>query len=301
MLTVLANPILPIFAILGIGVLCGWRGWFDADFARTINRFVFYIAQPALIFFIVARAPFEGFDYRVLSLYFIAQMLVYGGTALLAYRVFGREVREALLLGMTCAFVNHVFYILPIAEQLYGEEAAFAIAGIIVIDLAVLYCGTILIMDILAAGTARPVKVAGMLLRNPALIAITAGLIVWATEPLAPQGLFTYAEFVGRAAPPASLFALGIIMAGAIAWPDRLTSAIIGIKVFAHPLLLALLFFFIEVDADKSQIALLVSAGPCGAMAFVIALQYGVETRTLARAILMTSVLTLFTLAWMTA
>ena len=34
---------------------------------------------------------------------------------------------------------------------------------------------------------------------------------------------------------------------------------------------------------------------------FVIALQYGVETKTLARAILITSILTLFTLAWMTA
>ncbi|QPH53134.1 AEC family transporter [Pontivivens ytuae] len=302
MLQTLADPILPIFAILGFGVLAGWRDWFDADFARGLNRFVFFIAQPALVFFIVARAPFAEFDYRVLGLYLASEIAVYAAGTLIAHRAFGRELREALLIGMTCAFVNHVFYILPIAELLYGEDAAFAIAGIIVVDVALLFCGTMLLVDLIGTGTSHPAKIAGVMLRNPTFLAILGGLAVYATEPLAPQGLFTFAEFVGRAAPPASLFALGIIMAGAgLRRLDGLTASVVGVKVLAHPILLAALLLLVEVDADKADIALLVAAGPCGAMPFVIALQYGVRTDTIAKAILISSVLTLVTLAWLTA
>ena len=36
----------------------------------------------------------------------------------------GREKGEALLLGMTATFVNHVFFVRPIAELIYGATAA---------------------------------------------------------------------------------------------------------------------------------------------------------------------------------
>lgn len=302
MLSTLADPILPIFAILAMGVFAGWRGLFDVDFARALNRFVFYIAQPALVFFVVARAPFAAFDYRALALYLVSEIAVYALAYWVMRRYFGRDRREALLLGMTCAFVNHVFYILPIAERIYGEEAASTIAGIIIVDIALLFCGTVLILDLMKAGTASPTKIAGMMARNPAFLAIIAGLMVYALEPLSPQGLFTFAEFVGNAAPPASLFALGIIMAGAdFRRPGGATWSIVGIKTVIHPLLLLGMLAMTEVDADKADIALLVAAGPCGAMPFVIGLQYGVKTETIARAILISTGITLFTLAWLTA
>lgn len=302
MLSTLSDPILPIFAILAIGVLAGLRGWFDVAFARTLNRFVFYIAQPALVFFVVARAPFAAFDYRALGLYLVTEIAVYALGYWVTRRYFGRDRREALLLGMTCAFVNHVFYILPIAERIYGEEAVSTIAGIIIVDIALLFCGTILILDVMKAGTARPLKIAGMMARNPAFLAIVAGLAVYLAEPLAPQGLFTFAEFVGNAAPPASLFALGIIVAGAnFRKPGGATWAVVGIKTLVQPALLLALFAMIDVDLDKADIALLVAAGPSGAMPFVIGLQYNVKTETIARAILISSGFTLFTLAWLTA
>lgn len=108
MLATLANPIIPIFAILGIGYLAGRQGWFDAEFARALNRFVFFIAQPALVFLVVAQAPFSDLPWTGLGAYFLTQIAVYTGGALLARLAFKRDLREAILLGMTCAFVNHV-------------------------------------------------------------------------------------------------------------------------------------------------------------------------------------------------
>ncbi|MBB5516347.1 hypothetical protein FHS89_002378 [Rubricella aquisinus] len=302
MLQTLANPILPIFAILGIGFVAGRVGWFDAGFAKSLNRFVFFIAQPALVFYVVARAPFAAFEWGALAIYFVSEVAVYALGTWVAYKIFKRPFREALLLGMTCAFVNHVFYILPIAELIYGPDAAMPIAGVIVIDVAILFCGTILILDMLKAGSARPVAVMGMMLRNPALLAILAGIGVNIAAGLAPPGLFTFAEFVGQAAPPASLFALGIIMAAAKFWPiGGATVSVVAIKVIIHPMIAFGLFWLMQTEVEWADILLLTAAGPCGAMPFVIGLQYGVKTDTIAKAILISTVLTLFTLAALTA
>lgn len=114
MLSTLANPILPVFAILALGYVLHRSGLFDVPIAQAINKFVFYVATPALVFSIISGAPIERFDLGALGLYFGAQLLVYVGTALLMHRVLGREKGEALLLGMTATFVNHVFFVLPI-------------------------------------------------------------------------------------------------------------------------------------------------------------------------------------------
>jgi malonate transporter len=119
-LQVFLNPVLPIFAILGVGMLFSRRGIFDASAASILNRFVFYIAAPALLFSLLTSASLADFEWQVLLLYVASEMTVYAGGMALARYVFRREWREAMLLGMTACFVNHVFFVLPIAHVLFG-------------------------------------------------------------------------------------------------------------------------------------------------------------------------------------
>ncbi|MEL6679184.1 MAG: AEC family transporter [Pseudomonadota bacterium] len=298
----LADPILPIFAILAIGFVAGRRGWFDEGFARTLNRFVFLIGQPTLVFFVIARAEFGSFDWTALGAYLGSELAVYALGAVVARTLFGRELREALLLGMTCAFVNHLYYVLPIVELIFGAEAARPVAGVIVVDVVLLYCGTVLVMDLLDAERADPASVVRLLARSPTVLAVLAGAGAAALGGLTPPGVFTFAEFVGRAAPPVSLLALGIVMAAApLARVGGATLSIVGIKVLVHPLIALGLLSLAAVPADWADVLLIVAAGPCGAMPFVIALQYGVKTETIAKAILISTVLTLLSLSVLTA
>jgi len=133
-LATLANPIVPIFAVLALGYGFHRCGLFEVTTAQAINRFVFFVSTPALVFSIISSAPVSHFDFRALGIYLMAQMLAYGGIYLLMSRVFGYEPAEALLLGMTAAFVNHVFFVLPIAERLYGAKAAQPIAKAVLVS-----------------------------------------------------------------------------------------------------------------------------------------------------------------------
>ena len=58
---------------------------------------------------------------------------------------------EALLLGMAAVFANHVFFVLPIAERFYGDAAAENMAGLVFLDVAVIFCGTVLLTEILTS------------------------------------------------------------------------------------------------------------------------------------------------------
>jgi predicted permease len=270
MLATLADPILPIFAVLALGYGLHRSGLFDVPAAQAINRFVFFVATPALVFSIISGAPIAHFDLRALGLYFGVQLIVYGGTFLFMHRSLGREKGEALLLGMTAVFVNHVFFVLPIAERVYGATATQPIAGIILVDVGLVFCGTVLAVDLMQTKNPSPLKVAGLL--------------------------------AGAAAAPASLFALGIMLANNPMRPIGVaTWSVVAAKIVLHPALVFALAGLVTLSPGWDDITLLVAAGPCGAMPFVIALQYGIRTETIAKAVLVSTLFSLLTLSVLTA
>jgi malonate transporter len=145
-------------------------------------------------------------------------------------------------------------------------------------------------------------KVLSLLLKHPMLQAIAAGLVVNIGGIPLHDGISTFAHFVGAAASPIALFGLGIILA-TTGTPrlDKMALSIVGLKVIAHPLLAWLLFSSAAVLANPAwtSTALLVAAGPCGAMPFVLALQYKINVTTIARAIGYSTLISLITLAVM--
>jgi malonate transporter len=302
MLATFADPILPIFAILALGYVLHRSGLFDVPMAQAINKFVFFVATPALVFSIISGEAIVQLDMVALGLYFAAQVIAYVGTALFMHRILGREKGEALLLGMTATFVNHVFFVLPIAERIYGTVAAQPIAGIVLVDVGFWFCGTVLAVDLMQAKNPSPLKVAGLLLKNPFLIAATLGVLASVAGPMIPKGVFTYAKFAGGAAAPAALFSLGIILASNPVRPIGVaTWSVVMAKIVFHPVLVFTFAGLVTLSPSWDDMVLLVAAGPCGAMPFVIALQYGIRTETIAKAILVSTLFSLLTLSVLTA
>ena len=73
------------------------------------------------------------------------------------------------------------------------------------------------------------------------------------------------------------------------------------VKNALHPLLFLAFSALVTLAPSREQAVVIVAAGPCGAMPFVIALQYGVRTDVIARAILLSTVFSLASLALPTA
>jgi len=293
------NPIFPVFAIMLVGIVFAKRGLFDIAAAQAINRFVFFVAVPALLFSLLSGAALGTVDWRLLGLYLLSEIVLFVVGFAVARLLFKCEPGEAILLGMATCFVNHVFFILPIAGIIYGEQASVPVTAIIVMDSTLIFGGAIIGLEIASHRDQSLWKVMRVFIRNPVLMAIFIGLLVNILGVRVHEGIRTFTSFAGSAAAPAALFSLGIILAatkGAMLDPRALTAA--SLKVLVHPLV-AWLFFtsFVDIDQFWRDPALLVAAGPCGAMPFVLALQYKVRAQSIGMAIIYSTVASLLTLS----
>jgi len=294
----LTTAILPVFCVPAVAYVLGWRGVFDRASVEGINRFAFTLAIPSVTFYLIVTADISGFAWEPLLTYFACELVLYAGVALLARFAFGAGPRESLLLGMTCSFSNTVIFVLPIASTLFGDAAALPVVAVITLDSTIVFGSTVIVMDVLDHREGGLRKVLGMLLRNPLVLAIGLGATVAALRiPLHP-GIVTFAHFVGNAAPPASLFALGVIMS---AVPLHRFGGVSLVAALAKVVVMPLMVYAMMAERGQTgawaNMMPLIAAGPCGAMPFVIALRYGVATDRIAAAIIMSTVASTFILA----
>jgi malonate transporter and related proteins len=298
LIDIFAGGVLPIFAIGAIGWVFGRLGTFDVATAGAINRFAFYVGIPALGFRLITHAPLEDFDYRLLVGFFATEVVMYGCGFAVGRFMFGTSRREAILLGLACALTNHILFVLPIAITLFGEEAAAPIVAIITMDSIVLFSATSITMDIISHKDSSIFHLLGKIARNPPVVAMGGGLLVALAGFEVPANIDVFLKFAGGAAAPCALFSLGVILsqkqeAGRTMLPVMLT----GIKLLIHPAIAwIMLVTFFEMPSTITTPAMMVAAAPCGAMAFVLALNYQVRVDAIARAILYSSIASLLTI-----
>jgi len=217
---------------------------------------------------------------------------------LLARFALGVGPRESLLLGMTCCFSNTVFFVMPIASALHGTSAALPVAAIITVDSTIVFAGTVLVMEVLSHRSGGALKVVSMVARNPLMIAIALGAAVVALAIPLHEGIVAFARFAGNSAAPAALFALGVIMSAVpLSRFGGASLAAAMVKVAALPLIVLTAMRIGAPGGTWPDTMVLIAAGPCGAMPFVVALRYGVATDRIAAAIIMSTVISTFTLA----
>ena len=69
MLHVLTQNILPIFAMLALGIVMGRLNWVQQDEARTVNRLSFMIFQLPLIFLLITGMDMSAVRFDACLLY----------------------------------------------------------------------------------------------------------------------------------------------------------------------------------------------------------------------------------------
>lgn len=301
MIDVLFGAVLPIFAVAALGFFFARKGLFDQTMAQNINRFVFYLSVPALTFNLMAHARYDQFDWIALLGYFLAEGTVYLAALLIARFGFNCGWRESILLGLAAAYSNHVLFVLPIATALFGDAASLPIVAIISLDTLIMFGLTLVVMDVLTLEKASAKGIAQKLVKNPTIVGMCSGLALGLMQVQIPGGFRVFLDFVGATAAPCSLFALGVVLSNRTqSVPLALPVMISGLKVLVHPLIaIAILFYGFQMPADAARPTLMAAAGPCGAMAFVMALNYGVKVDAIARAILISMVASVLTVSLM--
>jgi predicted permease len=257
-------------------------------------------AVPPLLFGVIAAAPTRDFDWPILGLWLGCTLSLWALAGAAARLIWRRGRREALLLGMCAVFTNHVFFVLPIATALYGPQASPPIAAIIALDSLALFATASILLDVAGAGAQGVGRTLRVVLANPVTLSVLAGLAVNLSGVGLHPGVETFSRFMGAAAAPMMLFALGVTLSGfAVARMDGAALTGAAFKVLLHPLVFAgaALFALAAPDPEWRRLAVMTAAGPCGAMPFALALRYGAPTESLARAIVLSTLISVAALA----
>ena len=287
---------LPIFALILLGFGCARGRLFGPTATEVLNRFVVYLALPAVLFRGMAKTSVP----QLLNVGFLASFGIPMALTFLVSFGLARRARgpltDASIEGLTAAYPNTAFIGIPLCLITLGPASlpATVISSFLVI--CVLMAVTIVLIEIdrqEERHLGRTVgKVGVSLLKNPLLVSPLVG-IAWAMTSLPlPAPVDSFAALLGNAATPCALVTIGLFLAekqpgGSAVAVGRL----VFLKLFFQPALTALLALTVfRMTPLWTHAAILLSALPIGTGPFMLAKLYERDAAVASRAILLTTV-----------
>ncbi len=298
------NVVFPVFGIMLAGYLAGRFRILGNESSEALNRFVYFIALPALFFISMARVSLD----QVFNLPFLA---AYGGgvtfTFVLAFVVarfaFPNRLGALGLGGLSAIFSNTGYMGIPLLMLAFGEAGMLPAIITTILNGAVIMALGIALLELdvhQGKGAATVLRgVLGGILRSPLVISAVLGLGASALGLPIPQALATFCDILGAAAGPCALFAIGLFMVGK-SFTAGMTEVgwLVLLKLAVQPLVTWWLAFQVfTMDPIWAAGALIQSALPTGALVFVLAQQYGIYIQRSTAVIMISTVVSLATLS----
>ncbi|MDW4498302.1 AEC family transporter [Sulfitobacter sp. D35] len=298
---------LPFFAIIGLGYWAGKTRFFSEEATAYLTKFVFYFALSAMLFRFSANLSLaEVWDTRLVSAYLWGTAFVYGiATAVAFFR--GLDVQTTAVEAQCAVIGNTGFLGVPMLTLLIGPQAIGPVVLALAVDLVVF--SSLIVVLITGAREGRMSlrilrTVAVGLVKNPMIVAISAGLIWSGLEIPLPGPLNDFLDILGGAATPGALFAIGASLASKSA--ERMSIAIwlSFCKLVLHPLFVffACVFIF-GVDTFSTGVIVAAAALPVAGNVYILAQHYGVAPQRVSAAILISTAASILTvsavIAWL--
>ncbi|MCG7362928.1 AEC family transporter [Roseomonas sp. ACRSG] len=295
----LLTIVAPIFAMIGIGYLSAYRQWVTDQGLKGMNGYVFNLALPCLIFN-GATTPHPGGGATAFA-FFTGCLAAYALAVLLARTLLRMKLGEAGTFGLNASFGNSGMIGVPLILAVYGQPGLAQLLAIIGLhSLILLPIGTV-IGEIAHGGQAPVLKILratlASVLRNPIVLAVLAGFVVYQTGIPVPRVGRNFLELVGASASPVALFCLGATLVAFDArrdWPSALLCA--GLKLLFMPVLVGLVGWAIGLPPLQMAVALVTAALPTGANAFFLSRRYVAGAERSGATVLLSTILSVVTL-----
>jgi malonate transporter len=293
---VAVQAILPIFALVLLGYLLGWRQWLSAESAAGLANITFKLFMPTLLFAGIAKAPLaDGLSPMLLLAYYLPVLLVFGLVNLIVHRQRG----TATPLGLVAAFSNNVLVGIPLVTTLMGSAGLVYVFAILVFHSLTLFS---LHSFYAAFGSPERVDARGLLknLANPMIVGLLLGALLNVSEVSLPEPLWRMFTWLAQAALPCALIVLGVSLSRYRLRPSRMVLGLTLAKLVLFPAMVWWLSTQLPGLSDAARTVLvLLAACPSGVNVLAFA-KNPEDTRSVSSAVFLSTVLAALTLPmWM--
>lgn len=293
------NATIPIFLMMLLGMLFRKLGWMDEVFAVKMNKFVFLVPLPVLLFEQLATVDFsEVWDIKFILFCFVVTAISIKISTLISLLWKDRSIKgefiqatyrsSAALLGI--AFIQNIYGTVGMAPlMIIGSVPLYNIMAVVV--LSVFKPGNNSFDKALVKKTLKGIAT------NPIIIGIVAGFVWSALKLPMPSILHKTVSSIGATATP-----MGLMSMGATFEMKKATSKMKPTLVAVFMKLIGFCAIFLPVAAmlgfrNEQLIAILVMLGSATTVSsFVMARNMGHEGTLSSGVIMMTTLLSAFTL-----
>ncbi|MPT47622.1 MAG: AEC family transporter [Sphingobium sp.] len=289
--------ILPVFIVILTGYVAARLKIVPATASNDLNRFVLWIALPAMLFHIVATTDWANMwdgDFVIASL--LGSLITFGAGALIG-RFRGVSLADSAIDGLSTGFANTAYIGLPLFLLALGPVSTpYVVIGATVTLTALSTCAIVMIEWAshrhLGAGVALSKASVGVI-RNPVVLAPLLGMIWWMTGWPLPDVVERSTDLLGMAASPTALVAIGLFLADRPLIESLTSRAALGLsatKLFLHPIITAIIVWpILGMGQFTGVMAIAIAALPTGTGPFMIAAYYGRDNRVASGAVLIST------------
>lgn len=296
--------LIPVFALIFAGFVCRRRNLLGPTAASELNRFVVWLALPALLFDTMAHSTWRQLDQPGFVVTFSVACAVLFIGVLIVRLVQGRHLADASVDAIAASYPNTGYIGFPLALIVFGNASLTPTTIATIIVACVLFALAIVLIEVGLQTERAPhklgLKVLRSLAKNPLIVSPIAGALVASVHWTLPHSAETFLKLLGGAASPCALVSLGLFLAEKRqAGNERITSvAITAIKLIVQPALawwMASRVF--ALPANMAGVAVLLAALPTGTGPYMLAEFYRREAHVTSQTILFSTVASLVTLS----
>ena len=299
------TTVLPIFALIFAGWLARWIGVLGPHATTELNRFVVYLALPALLFDVIAHAQWaDVWQPGFIAAFGIGVALVFCLTIAVRLRR-PRHLADAAIDGLNAGYGNTGFVGFPLALVALGREALAPTLIATIITVCILFAIAVVLIETGLQTEKRRrhlfIKVGGSLLRNPLLVAPVLGAIFPLAGLSVPVPAESFLKLLGGAASPCALIALGLFLAAKREATERdigSAALLVSFKLVLQPAVTWIMATAVfGLSPLLTHVAVLLAALPTGTGPFMLAEFYRREADVTSNVILVSTAASVLTLS----
>lgn len=298
-LITILNIILPVFIVIATGWFLNRIRFLSVDVTRALNRFVFYIASPLLLFKGAAQAAVSGaFNSNLVMIVCIITIATASLSYILCYRT-SPERRGVIVQGIYRG--NMVYFGLAVVSNAYGDAGIAAAAAIIMVLTPLYNVIAVIVLTLPHRTSALEFLSAASMIRgimlNPLIIGSAAGFLaptIGLPIPVAIDGSIT---LLARTALPLALIVIGASLdLGALQGDVKMAFIASMLKLVALPAAGYLVLSFLGYEGMALATTTILLASPGAVTSYIMAAEMRGDARLASSIIILTTLLAFITI-----
>lgn len=284
-----------LFAFILIGVVCFKKGIVNGQSDKAISQLIVHVFNPALIFSgVLSRS--DSISKASLNTMLAVAVGVYVALVIISKiiaKIFARDDDEYKIYQLMTIFSNIGFIGIPLVKTFFGPEPVIYVALFLLTYNILVYTYGISILQKDKFSIKQLRKII-----NLGTIASFAALFVFLNDIAIPSGIETAVGYLADATTPLAMMAIGFSLAK-VPFMQMLNGRLViysVVKLIAVPIVGLFILKGIGLQGDMLGVTMIMIATPIGNMPALLATEYDVASSTCAQGIIITTILSIFTM-----